>query len=92
MRSNDGARGTVFYPLMLTLRSDPRIHPGVDFLHGFAPIMAPLLSEGCRQTSNGTVRVTPSEPDNLRGVSEAASGRGRNRRYVYVVIELRRSH
>ena len=77
---------------MLALRSDPRIHPGVDFPHGFAPIVAPLLSEGCRQTSNGTIRVTPSEPDNLCGVSEAATGRGRNRRYVYVVIELGRSH
>jgi hypothetical protein len=77
---------------MLALGSDPRIHPGVDFLHGFAPIVAPLLAEGCRETGNGTVRITPSEPDNLRGVSEAASGRGRNRRYVYVVIELRRSH
>ena len=77
---------------MLALRSDPRIHPGVGFLHGFAPIVAPLLSEGCRQTSNGTVRVAPSEPDNLRSVSEAATRSGRNRRYVYVVIELRRSH
>jgi len=77
---------------MLALRSYPRIHPSVDSLRGFAPIVAPLLSEGCRQTSNGTVRVTPSESDNLRGVSEAATERGRNRRYVYVVIELGRSH
>lgn len=75
----------------LTLHSDPRIHPSVDFLRGFAPIVAPLLSEGCRQTSNGTIRVTPSEPDNLGGVSEAAT-EGGNRRYVYVVIELGRSH